>query len=270
MTKDHSQTQLPVLKDHELHVWLTNDRDIVDPEQLQRYRLLLSDEETARHERFVFEKDRHQFLVTRALVREVLSLYQTEVSPRDWEFDKNQYGKPHVINNTSQNVLFFNVSHTSELIAMLVARREDVGIDVENLQRDGRFLDIADRYFADTEVEDLFRLPTELQEDRFFDLWTLKESYIKARGMGLSIPLGDFGFSFPTPNGLGISFQGSCIDRPEDWSFWQFNPTNQHRLAVAAKSLEHSKRLSVLIRKIIPGGTSCSVDVPVVRCMPAP
>ena len=66
----------------QLHVWLTVPEDITDPDTLSDYLVLLSEEERERQQRFHFEKDRHSFLVSHALVRKVLSMY-VDVDPAD-------------------------------------------------------------------------------------------------------------------------------------------------------------------------------------------
>ena len=132
-----------------------------------------------RLERFHRDPDQLLFLATRVLVRTVLSRY-APVAPADWRFAADEYGRPHVVGD-GQPRLSFNLSNTSRLVVCAVAQDTDVGVDAERV-RPRTPLDIADRFFAPREAAALSALPTDEQLARFYDYWTLKESYIKARG----------------------------------------------------------------------------------------
>jgi 4'-phosphopantetheinyl transferase len=69
----------------------------------------------------------------------------------------------------------------------------------------------------------------------FFDYWTLKEAYIKARGLGLTLPLGQFTFHRIPGRAPAISFAPELHDDPSSWQFAQFWPTRDHRMAVAVR-----------------------------------
>lgn len=156
---------------------------------------LLDDEERARHERYMFEHSKREFRAAHALVRTVLSEHHPEVAPTAWRFVKNEYGRPSIDPAVLRTELRFNLSHTDGMLCLLVAHGRDVGVDVEDALRDRRTVEVADRFFAESEVRALRALPEAQQNQRFFAYWTLKESYIKARGMGLAIPLDGFAFS---------------------------------------------------------------------------
>jgi len=118
------------------------------------------------------------------------------------------------------------------LVALAVTRGHLVGVDVERVDRVVRE-DIAERYFAAAEVRDLRALPAAAQARAFFDYWTLKEAYIKARGMGLAIPLADFAFTLAPPEPPAIRFVDGFDDHPGRWQFWQAWPSDVHRLSLA-------------------------------------
>jgi 4'-phosphopantetheinyl transferase len=145
--------------------------------------------------------------------------------------------------------LRFNISHTEGLIACAVTIGREVGVDVEHI---GRRLthDIAGRFFAPREVNDLKALPDDQQHKVFFDYWTLKEAYIKARGFGLALPLGDFAFKLSPPAPPEITFEPSLDDDPATWQFFQDWPTPQHRLGLAVR--RDRADLPVRIRDVVP------------------
>ncbi len=130
----------------------------------------------------------------------------------------------------------FNLSNTRGLIACLVALDRDVGVDVEDTERASSAVDIADRFFSPGEVRALRALPQERQRARFFEYWTLKESYIKARGMGLAIPLDQFSFHLDDGPAIGISFDPRLGDDRSAWQFALYQPSARHTMAAAIRS----------------------------------
>jgi 4'-phosphopantetheinyl transferase len=220
--------------------------------QHDAYRALLSPDEHDRMARLVFERDRRRFLLTRALVRTMLSRY-AGVPPAGWSFIANVHGRPEILDRPrGVPDLRFNVSHTEGLIACAVTIGRDVGVDVEHI---GRRLthDVAGRFFAPGEVSRLKQLPADEQQRVFFDYWTLKEAYIKSRGFGLALPLGDFAFQLSPPSPPTITFEPSMEDDAATWQFHQDWPTRLHRLAVAVRRV--GADLPVRIRFTIPDAT---------------
>jgi len=230
---------------HEVHVWYVFSDRVIDPGLLARYEAILTPEELTRRRRFVHEKDRHQYLLARALVRTMLSHY-VGVRPEAWSFTTNRYGRPELAGPV-EIPLRFNISHTRGLVACAVARDREIGVDVENVERPGEYTHLAQRFFAPPEAAHVTSLPVEKQRDVFFDYWTLKESYIKARGMGLALPLSDFAFRLTEPP--TISFTGSIVDDPNSWQFHRLRPSAQHRLALAVRGTE---QLEVTTKETVP------------------
>lgn len=215
----------------------------------ERYLQLLSPDEHQRMARLVFERDRVRFLLTRALVRTTLSRY-APVAPADWHFIANAHGRPEILDRPAGVPdLRFNLSHTDGLIACAVTIGREVGIDVEHV---GRRLtqDVAARFFAPAEVAHLQSLPADQQERVFFDYWTMKEAYIKARGFGLALPLGDFAFHFAPDHPPTITIAPSLNDDPATWQFQQDWPTPLHRLGLAIRRTGDD--LPVRMRQVVP------------------
>jgi 4'-phosphopantetheinyl transferase len=227
-----SDTVLSLLT-NEFDIWLTSPKDIQDQTLLSRYETLLSADEQERHKRFVFPRHQHAFLVTRALVRYTLAEY-TGLSPDSLVFEANEYGRPELVGHDLPYKLRFNVSHTDDRIVLLVNREYDAGIDVEDSTRVKSPTQIAEHFFSEAEVKGLFALPEARQRERFFAYWTLKEAYIKARGMGLAIPLRHFSFLLDeTPGSIGIAFADALDDVPSHWSFGLWQLTETIKLALA-------------------------------------
>lgn len=218
-----------------IDIWLTYYQDILDERLLADFHRLLSEEERVQQRRFYFADDRQRYLVTRALVRTTLSRY-APVEPTAWVFSKKRHGRPEIAReHVEATGLCFNVSHTRGLIALGVTRRCALGVDVENLASREVSLGIAERFFSPIEVAELAAVPPERRHDRFFEYWTFKESYIKARGMGLALPLDRFSFRYPDERSVRIEIDAELGDDPGRWGFWQFRPNPQYLLAVCCE-----------------------------------
>ncbi len=231
-----------------VHVLTVQQDDPHVRASLERYRTLLSDDERAREARFHFDADKERFVIGRALARLQLSRFLGG-DPRGWNLVTNHFGRPELA--VAPPVPFgFNVSHTRGLVACAVAATPDVGVDVEYIDRRLTH-DIAERFFAPQEVADLRELSDEDQARTFFDYWTLKESYIKARGMGLALPLAHFAFHLQPPGAPAIRFDPEIDDDAATWQFAQSWPTDRHRLAVAVRRPPGEER-EVRIQSVVP------------------
>jgi len=249
-----TSTDKLTLATNEIHLWSVDPQSIQQPELLRAYSQVLSPEETTKQQRFRFEKDRHSALITRAFVRDLLSFY-ADVSPVDWLFVKGEKDKPEIVNPPLP--LRFNISHTNNMIICAVMLNDDIGCDVENIKRTSDVLSIAKYSFSDVEINDLVMQPTPQQTSRFFDYWTLKESYIKAWGLGLSIPLKDFSFTLPNNNlpenvscidDIKLSFAAHRIDDANIWRSWLFYPNDIHRVALSVRAKSNNQNTDYKMR----------------------
>jgi 4'-phosphopantetheinyl transferase len=184
------------LPESELHVWradLTLASKVLD-----RLALTLDNDEKARAARFHFARDRDHFTVCRGILRELLGEYLGS-SPASIEFTYGVYGKPAHRPGDSRPPIRFNVSHSCGHAVLAFARNCEIGIDLEPISPEFAGEEIAKRYFSAREVEELLLLPAEMRPEGFSLCWTRKEAYVKARGLGLQIPLDSFSVSL-TPN----------------------------------------------------------------------
>ena len=110
----------------------------------------------------------------------------------DWQFTCNPFGKPQSRDGFGAQAPYFNLSHSHGRAVLALSRTPQIGVDIEFAGRERRISEIAHRYFADAEAQDLLALSGPAQQRRFYELWSLKEAYIKARGLGLAIPLKSF------------------------------------------------------------------------------
>jgi 4'-phosphopantetheinyl transferase len=240
VAKTMNEESFPVRRElavGQVDVWLAAP-DRISADELRGYERLMSADEHARWTRFVVPKPRLQHLVARALLRTTLSRY-VDVAPAQWQFDTNGYGRPHVAAPTLACDLRFNISHTDGLVAVAVTNGREIGVDVENVTRSRDISQLAASVFAPAELATLKQTAEPDRPDVFFAFWTLKEAYIKARGMGLALKLDGFAFDLSGAHPR-VSFNDRCPDDPSRWQFRRYLPTATHALAVAVSAPENA------------------------------
>jgi len=167
-------------------VWAVNLRP--EAAAMARLERLLSSGECDRANRFRFEKDRVAYIAAHGGLRRILAFYR-QCAPADICFDQGENGKPAVAG------VQFNLSHSADLAVVAVTRERELGVDVERVDESRADKNVAERFFSPYEVSVLRSLPAEQQTEAFFNCWTRKEAYLKAIGLGLSVPLDSFDVS---------------------------------------------------------------------------
>jgi 4'-phosphopantetheinyl transferase len=172
-----------------VHVWRAS---LEQPFALQETLLrTLNEDESARADRFHFERHRRRFVLARGFLRALLARY-LEIGPEEVRFVYGPYGKPSLADKHIASGLRFNASHSHELAVYALVQEREIGIDVEYVKQEFAGEDIARHFFSAYEVQTLLALPENEQPAAFFRCWTRKEAYIKAIGTGLSHPLDEF------------------------------------------------------------------------------
>ena len=242
-----------------IDLWCAYITEIRDDSLWLRYDALLATDERARQTRFRFARDQRRYLVTRALVRTVLSRYAA-VRPEEWAFSVGTHGRPAITGPLPVPALEFNISHSADLVMLGITSGRTLGIDVESLE--ARDADIAglDRYFAPEESAALLALAPAERRRRFFELWTLKESYIKARGMGLAIALDAFRFELAGARELTLHMRPQLGDSPQRWRLWQLDPRPGYLAAVCATRGEEAPP-RIIVREVVPLACERIVDI---------
>ena len=180
------------------------------------YRQLLSADECVRADRFVTAELTRRFVVCRAVLRLRLAAC-LGVSPKEVTFVTGPQGKPALAGDNSE--WQFNVSHTADLALIAISRRRVLGVDVETVTDRVSRDELASRFFSQDEREAYFALPQPLQLTAFFRIWTCKEAFLKATGLGLSFPLGRFSVSVAPDQPPSLLHVRDDPAAPERWSF---------------------------------------------------
>lgn len=197
------------------------DRDLKDDE-LHRLLELVSVEKRERIKRLRQKQDAHRSLIGDVLVRSIIC-EKLGIRNDDLVFEKNDYGKP--ILSSHQDVCF-NIAHSGHWVVCCIDTLP-VGIDIEIIKHID--INLAKRFFSEREYDSIMSLPELQRQSYFFELWSLKESYIKAIGKGMSIPLKSFTIS---AEGEDIKVQSE--DMAQGYFFKKIFIDNSYKMAVCS------------------------------------
>jgi 4'-phosphopantetheinyl transferase len=205
----------------EAHVWRLNlnlqHKLLLDLERT------LSEDEIQRADRFYFRQDRERFVASHGWLREILGRY-LHVEPQQLQFCNNSHGKPSLDGISAKHRLCFNLSHSHQIGLLALCLDRDIGVDIEHIRPERDAVQIAQRFFSTYEVTTLLAVPDDLQEEAFFNCWTRKEAYIKARGEGLAMPLDRFSVTL-LPGETALLLH--TLPDPEEasrWSLFHIDP----------------------------------------------
>jgi 4'-phosphopantetheinyl transferase len=226
----------PTLAEDEVHVWKVDLSALVPDVRV------LSRDEHERAARFHFERDRQHFKVSRSALRIVLGHY-LNLPPQSLDFAQTEYGKPFLTNPEAAGVLF-NLSHSGEIAVIAVARDREVGVDVEFMRTDVATNEVAEHFFSVAEIYTLSGLEPHVRTQAFFNCWTRKEAYVKARGEGLSMPLDVFDVSLAPE--VSAAMLSNRVDKsePSRWIFQDLQIAPDYAGALVIEAVTSRPHLS--------------------------
>lgn len=199
----------------EIHVW----RAALDVEAAIASRMyeVLSSDERARAERFHFQIDRRHFIVARAHLRMILSRY-INIAPAEVRFKYSEHGKPMLAGNERDGEIKFNVAHSGGIALFAFTRAGEIGVDLEFIRPEIAGDDIARRFFSAAELACLKRIPAPARQQAFFDCWTRKEAFVKAKEIGLSLALDQFDVTLAPEEPAALLRTGWDENEASRWS----------------------------------------------------
>jgi 4'-phosphopantetheinyl transferase len=228
LTKWMPAPELLKLGPGSVHLWLAS-LDL--PEfSLPPLAVLLNSEESARAARYVQLSDQHRFTVARAVLRLLLGRYLS-CSPSAVLLQTGEFGKPALSAEGRELPLQFNLSHSHGRALYAFALSHELGVDIEWLRPEIASEEIATRYFSIRERQELHSLPPALRVQGFFNAWTRKESYVKAHGKGLQIPLESFDVTLAP--GQPVALRSGDADR---WRIHSFTPAENFAAALTIEA----------------------------------
>ncbi len=217
------------LGENEIHLWCAG----LNPPapQFEDLGQTLSRDEHERATRFRFDRDRKRYTASRGLLRSLLAAY-LEVAPSDLRFAYSAMGKPAL---AGRPLLHFNLSHSEDVALFAIARKTELGVDLEYIRPLPDAEAIAKRFFSKAEYTTLLDIPRSRKIEAFFECWTRKEAYVKAVGDGLAAPLSEFDVSLaPELPARIVRIQGSP-ERAADWSLFGLRPVENYVGALAVR-----------------------------------
>lgn len=232
-----------ILQD-QIHVWLLQPDTASSPSLLAACRELLSDDELARYRRFRFEHHARDYLLAHALARSSLSRY-AGTTPGNWCFTSGEHGRPEIAGSNPQQ-LRFNITHTDGLVGCAITSASDCGLDAEKLVPRRMMPAVARRMFSAQDCRRLEALDESSQTDFFLSRWTLREAYVKARGIGISFPTRKLLFPHHRGGRFEIGFADDIDDHADNWQVELFYPTEQHVAALAVERRQKRDRKLVV------------------------
>jgi 4'-phosphopantetheinyl transferase len=207
------------------------DHALGDPGRVADARRWLTAVEQVRFERYHGDLDRRMFLLGRLMSRDLVGR-ALNVGASDWEWREGAHGRPEIAQPATP--VRFNLAHSAGLVVCAVTTGRDVGVDVEDLQRPPLDERMIARYCAPAEAADIAAHGARWR-DRFLIYWTLKEAYLKARGLGISVPLREISFVLDD-GAVRVTFLGSLAGTSDAWTFHLARPTERHLVAIAAST----------------------------------
>jgi 4'-phosphopantetheinyl transferase len=208
-------------------VWIV-DVGGLSREDIARCQGVLANEERQQTERFVFDEDRNAYRAAHALLRMALSAFEPAVPPRQWAFESTPYGRPEIASGRDLPRLRFNISHTRGLVACVVTRAIDCGIDVEAIDRFGGLGHLVPSILSPAEQARWMASPEPDRPLLLSRFWTMKEAYAKALGLGMSLPFPEIDFEFTAG--------GAHLANGVDWQFEHWFPAPNYIAALALRS----------------------------------
>ncbi|MCD4716802.1 MAG: 4'-phosphopantetheinyl transferase superfamily protein [Desulfobacterales bacterium] len=206
----------------------------VDKASLESFQLFLSKDERNKIKRLRFEKARNNFIAARYYLRLIVAPY-LNAEPEDLEFKYNRYGKPLLTGKFENTGTCFNMSHSHGLALYAIMSGQAVGVDIEKVRPDLDCIKIAERYFSPQEVEALRRLPKDPQRQGFFNCWTRKEAYLKAKGEGFSSPADRFQVSLAPGEPAALLGHSSDPSEVSKWSIEDLDVGGGYTAALAVE-----------------------------------
>jgi 4'-phosphopantetheinyl transferase len=218
-----------------IHLFSLQVEDPVALADLHESLNVVSAEERGEARRFRKPTDGARFLLGRTVVRLALSR-SLPIAPGEWRFRRSAFGKPEVARPEAATGIRFNLAHTDGMIVCATSQTSAIGVDVERICAHADLLDAAETVFSATELHALDQLPPEERTARFYDFWTLKEAYAKARGEGLGLDLKACAFHLLPEHETQVRFGQVLNDDPADWFFWRRRLSGKNAVAIAVKS----------------------------------
>lgn len=196
------------LSEHRIDIWRYTLKHSND------WSSILSTEEKNRAARFYFEKHRRRFMQSHGILRTILAHY-LNIAPENISLKTDHHGKPYIENSN----VFFNLSHSGDYALVAIGLDSALGIDLEKFSSRS-YRGLAQQMFSEAENQQLLSCPQYLEAAVFFSIWSQKEAFIKACGLGLHYPTKTFSVEALSTHEYCVYDTVHC----KDWRLFPFYP----------------------------------------------
>ncbi|WP_253205640.1 4'-phosphopantetheinyl transferase family protein [Clostridium estertheticum] len=203
---------------------------------LEKICLLIHLEKRCKIQKFINKKDKVRTLIGEILIRTII-FEELSIRNKHLTFEKNQYGKPYFKGHPKFN---FNISHSGDFVVCAIDDKS-IGIDIEKVKHI-EYKEIAKSFFSLSEFNYIVKEDLNIQLSKFYEIWTLKESYIKCSGQGLSIPLKSFSIDIDQYENIKV-----IIDKEhKEYVFKRFDIGSGYKMAVCSVNKEISNNIIMI------------------------
>jgi len=210
-----------------MKIYVVKTFDITE-EKLQNLCLLISSEKKHKIDKFINKEDKIRTLIGEILIRTII-VKQLGIKNENIKFEKNKYGKPYL---KEYPMINFNISHSGDFV-VCATHDKPIGIDIEEIKKI-EYGNISKNFFALSEFNYIIKQKLDIQLSKFYEIWTLKESYIKCCGQGLSIPLKSFSIEVDKYEGIKVIINEGY----DDHTFKIFDIILGYKMAVCLENKE--------------------------------
>jgi 4'-phosphopantetheinyl transferase len=257
----HKENMIPLWKigqseltlaEYDIHIWRADlDLPMAGSQKLHQS---LSADEKVRAERFQFEKDRRRFIVGRGILRTMLGCY-LNVEPSRVQFCYGRNGKPAVADTFGKGNILFNMSNSEAIALYAFVRDHEIGVDIERIRDIPEMDQIAERFFTARENVVFQSLPESKRREVFFNCWTRKEAFIKAKVEGLGLSLDQFEVSLAPGERAALLSTNGDSQEASRWSLRELDAGPGFAAALAVDG-ENVKLPAPAYRRQAQGGAS--------------
>ncbi|WP_291560032.1 MULTISPECIES: 4'-phosphopantetheinyl transferase family protein [unclassified Clostridium] len=205
-------------------------------EKLYKLCLMVGSEKKYKIEKFINKKDKIRSLIGEVLIRTIIA-EELDITNKCLKFERNQYGKLYLKDHPQFN---FNISHSEEYVVCAIDNKP-IGIDVEMIKHI-EYKEIAKSFFTTGEFGYIVNQDLNFQLNKFYEIWTLKESYIKCCGQGLSIPLKSFSIQVDQNENIKVISNNKC----KEYKFKILDIEPGYKLAVCSLNKEISSNITIV------------------------
>ena len=208
----------------------------IDKDDIENLCLSIDPVKKSRIEKFINKKDRIRALIGEILIRTMI-IEEVDIKNENINFGKNHYGKPYL---KEFEKFHFNISHSGNFVVCAVDDKP-IGIDIEKIRYIDEYEEIAKKFFTLNELQYIFGKDFDSKLIKFYEIWTLKESYVKCCGQGLSIPLKNFSININKNDEV----EAIIDNRHNQYTFRKFNIGADYKLAVCSLNKEISNNIVI-------------------------